>query len=764
MPFRDDAYDILLDNQGYMLARQNQLNQGGRSWSVESAGYSTTQQTANERRYGTAPATIESAMVWRTLHLGYGEERQRVEGMYNYSENVDARFYEAVIPGPKVTKLTVNNYTSAVRGFEEFDGVLWVNSGRYINKILPTNLITSKDLEDFAVGQFCYDMTVFDGKLIVACGDSGHLVTRDDTATWEEATDVYAKFLTVWQDALYATLADEDGNYSGHEVAMLSSGSDAKSWANWSGLNKIGDETSEITSLAALHSLVFVGKEDGLHGLDSSWISPPLTPEMRSYRSAYNCEDMIAWHGQVWVPHLRGLLAYTDMGDSGFSLRSVGPGRNVSDDNPVRGRVTALAGDDNWLYASVYNGTDSYILAGKPIESDGMGMMVWHPIVHLADTFCNALHISGLWSSPRLFFGMDQNVGYIVLPRNSDNPLQDDNCRYATGGTIYYSAHSWNAPNTTKLWKSIEIQADNLSLMQYITVSYRVDKGAWVKAGTAKVSPSVSIGLTSGAVSGNEIEVKLEFTQQTDYVPIIVRAVIIRGLERPSTTDVITAIVRCANNLPLRTGGTCPRSGATILAELKAMAERDNTMTLVDLIGARREVVVVPPVRERVEYDQQGDMPRETLAEITMAVVEFDESRFTEVVLFAGGSDHALLIPLMVPVMLGGSEVEESKTFTSLITSRPRITIVGPINNCVITNQITGKKLDLTGTPLGPLTVISIDMHTSAPTVTDQSGADCRAYLTEDSNLNSFAVIAGSNTITVTGTGATSATKVYLEY
>jgi hypothetical protein len=55
-------------------------------------------------------------------------------------------------------------------------------------------------------------------------------------------------------------------------------------------------------------------------------------------------------------------------------------------------------------------------------------------------------------------------------------------------------------------------------------------------------------------------------------------------------------------------------------------------------------------------------------------------------------------------------------------------------------------------------------MHTSAPTVTDQSGADCSAYLTEDSNLNSFAVIAGSNTITVTGTGATSATKVYLEY
>jgi len=754
----------VLNGLGYMLARQNSLNQGGRSWSVESAGYSTTQQTANERRYGTAPATIESAMVWRSLHLGYGEERQRVEGMYNYSQNVDARFYEAVIPGPKVIELPIENYTSAVRGFEEFNGALYANNGRYLNQIATTNLVTSIDLEDHAVGQYAYDLSVFDGKLLVACGDSGYLLALDETGTWTASTDVYAKFMTVWQDMLYASLADDDGTYSGYEVAMLSSGSDATSWANWSGLYKIGDETSEITSLAALHSLVFVGKEDGLHGLDSSWICPPLTPEMRAYRSPYNCKDMIAWHGQLWVPHLRGLLAYTDMGDSGFSVRSVGPGRNVSGDNPVRGRITALAGDDNWLYAALYNGEDSYILAGKPVQTEDMGIMVWHPIVYLEGVMCNALHISGLWTSPRLFFGMDHNVGYIVLPENSDNPLQDTNCRYATDGSIYYSAHSWNAPNTTKLWKSIEIQADNLSLMQYITVYYRVDKGAWVKAGTAKVSPSVSIGLTSGAVSGNEIEIKLEFTQYTDHVPIIVRAVIIRGLERPLTTDLISAVVRCADNLPTRTGGTCPRSGATILAELKALAEYDNTITLVDLIGAEREVVVLAPVKERVEYDQQGDMPRETLAEINMAVVEFEETRFTEVILFSGGSDHALLIPLMVPVMLGGSEVNVSVTFVSAITSRPRLTIVGSINNCVITNATTGKKIDFTGTAIGPLTVITVDMHRAAPVVTDQGGVDRSSYLTDDSNLDSFAVVAGSNTVTVTGTGAVAATKVYLEY
>jgi hypothetical protein len=96
---------------GYVLARKNQLTQGGRSWSTESAGFSTTQQSSDEKRYGTAPPTVEAMMVWRTTHMGYGEERQRIDGAYNYGVNVDARFYEQVIPGPKVYTIDIEYYT-----------------------------------------------------------------------------------------------------------------------------------------------------------------------------------------------------------------------------------------------------------------------------------------------------------------------------------------------------------------------------------------------------------------------------------------------------------------------------------------------------------------------------------------------------------------------------------------------------------------------------------------------------------------------------
>jgi hypothetical protein len=111
MPVPNSAYDILLDGRGLILARKSQLTQGGRSWSVESAGFSTTQQSENEKRYGNAPPTIEAMMVWRTTHMGYGEERQRIEGAYNYGVNVDARFFEQVIPGPKVYTIDIALYT-----------------------------------------------------------------------------------------------------------------------------------------------------------------------------------------------------------------------------------------------------------------------------------------------------------------------------------------------------------------------------------------------------------------------------------------------------------------------------------------------------------------------------------------------------------------------------------------------------------------------------------------------------------------------------
>jgi phage-related protein len=85
------------------------------------------------------------------------------------------------------------------------------------------------------------------------------------------------------------------------------------------------------------------------------------------------------------------------------------------------------------------------------------------------------------------------------------------------------------------------------------------------------------------------------------------------------------------------------------------------------------------------------------------------------------------------------------------------------VTNLVITHEGTEKKLDFTGTAIGPQAVITIDMHTATPTVRNEANEDWSDYLV-GSHLNSFAVLVGSNTINVAGAGATGTTRVYLEY
>lgn len=63
------------------------------------------------------------------------------------------------------------------------------------------------------------------------------------------------------------------------------------------------------------------------------------------------------------------------------------------------------------------------------------------------------------------------------------------------------------------------------------------------------------------------------------------------------------------------------------------------------------------------------------------------------------------------------------------------ITVDGPINDLVITNNATGEKLDFTGDSVAVGKQRIIDLRYGNKTVVDELGADCIALLTTDSDL-----------------------------
>jgi len=458
----------------------------------------------------------------------------------------------------------------------------------------------------------------------VGMGYSVAFWQRTATPSWSQASALYMGHIAVFKDRAWASTTQ-------HQVQSFAV--TPTTAANWGAVYPVGDPGSAITSMVELGELLYVGKTNGLYALGSSGLAQSLTPELRAYTNAENCVNTTGWHGSIWVPHIRGLLNYRNLGAQGFLVTPATPGQDVDEDNPIRGQITALAGDNRWLFAALYTaGGDTYVLAGRTAqgEEQAYGMLIWHPLAKIVAKKCECLHISGLWTNPRLFLGIGADVGYIVLPRHSDNPIQDSNCRYQLSGSIYFPAHSWGTPTTVKIWKSVEIMGELLSAARYVDVYYRVDGLAWTKAGRAAIPLRHVMALPSGGVTGSKIELRLDYTIPNSAAPLNVRSLVVRGVERPETVQLITAAVRCADDLPLRGRmGKCRRSGATILGELKALAKGKRAVTLTDVLGTDRQVLVGPSVQEG-EVQQEGDLPREVVATIRMSEFEVEETDLPE--------------------------------------------------------------------------------------------------------------------------------------
>ena len=625
MARHDRAHDItihssVLGNRGYMLAREGQLGRGARRWQVQAVGASIAEQTPTEARYGNQPAIIEAPMVFRTAHRGYGDEQMRGEGRYHYAVNVDARFPNAIIAGPLVTTVEIGG-SQNVSGFFEQDDMLFCIAGRYCKEIDGEDTVTLA--KDFGADKIATDCAVFGGTAYVGMGYSEAFWQRasanDPTKTWTQASGLYIGYLATFKDRVWASVTAN---------AVRSFATTPTTASNWSGSYPIGDPGAPITEVAELADYLYIGKQDGLFTLDEDYIARPATPELASVRSANNCVHMRAWHGSMWVPHIRGLLNYRALGANGFVVTPATPGAWVTSANPARGLVTALAGDNRWLYAALYTPDgDTYIMAGRESFADEQehGLLIWHPLAKIAGKRCNAMHLSGLRTNPTLWFGVGADVGYITLPRNGENPLQDSNSRYATTGSIYFPAHSWSAPTTKKLWKAITVEGRDLTPSRYVNVYYRVDEVSnWTYAGRANRWPKSVIPLPAAGVSGARLEIRLDLVLPDSSKPPVIYSVVVRGAERPQTIEVITAAVRCADNLRLNSGAPERRSGADILTELRQYATLGEAVTLTDTLGVERRVLVLGPVDE-IEVEQDGTNAPEKIAMVKMAVFETSE-------------------------------------------------------------------------------------------------------------------------------------------
>lgn len=140
-----------------------------------------------------------------------------------------------------------------------------------------------------------------------------------------------------------------------------------------------------------------------------------------------------------------------------------------------------------------------------------------------------------------------------------------------------------------------------------------------------------------------------------------------------------------------------------------------------------------------------------------------------ESVLFAlGGGSDALTIPHSVPMFVGASVIDA----TTVVNNQGNwqalphlIRITGPLTDPVIINETTGEVLDFTGVSIADSAHgIDIDLRYGYKTVVDFDGLNAIQYLSSGSDLATWHLEPGANSIRVTGTAATMASQVEIAF
>ena len=129
-------------------------------------------------------------------------------------------------------------------------------------------------------------------------------------------------------------------------------------------------------------------------------------------------------------------------------------------------------------------------------------------------------------------------------------------------------------------------------------------------------------------------------------------------------------------------------------------------------------------------------------------------------------------LPLSLPWNIGSNSLNSSVPilYSGTYVTHPIITVYGPVADLIITNTTTGDKLDFTGHTITAGKVYTIDTRYGYKTVTDELGTAHLDKLTSDSDLSTFSFVprpaapGGINTLSVSGTGATTATNIYISY
>ena len=425
----------------------------------------------------------------QTWHMGGLKSRQGIPGTSEYGKNTDTRFPFRLLPGPNVKVITLPGSVTTPTSIFEATGRIFVVAGRFVYTVAPSDdsVVQVKDFGATVKGimgvKWELDEALITTDREVADADSLWKVTSgafqesafqgaaeavpafaSGSVAFVQTTDVPAYRLAPGINRLFKV--DKAG-----ELRNILTGKDPLVNANWADQVQAGDKTPPPTGIVAYERTVFVGKAEGMFGVDTDGFGISLIK--RIIKSADNGFGMEVWDPYVIYPHSRGTLRFAP-----GLIESMGLEQEVLNESPVKGVFTAFAPDQQWLYGALQvSPADTYILWAR--ERPSLGPVTWDTWIYRSEAACKAMLNSALTTPPRVWFGHGNDIAYAKLSTaaGAPDPSSSDYEFALTGQrfSVKYKFEDWGSKDFPK----IVLVGKNLTAARYWDLFYSVDGGAF---------------------------------------------------------------------------------------------------------------------------------------------------------------------------------------------------------------------------------------------------------------------------------------------
>lgn len=351
---------------------------------------------------------------------------------------------------------------------------------------------------------------------------------------------------------------------------------------NWGATQDAGDHIYPVQKLCSWNGYLWAGKEDGLYKISPDATYPAsgdmdITKELDFAAQAddANFRVMLVHQGDLYFSLGTGLMRYT----IGGVLTPVTPQLELNVTSHKRLTFSAACSTLGVLWAvgegSIENTTTIYAYV------DGS----WHPVYTMprSGDMCRGLVIDACLygDTPRLWFSHGLQMGYLLMPTDSNRRWLWDNMTYSASGYLTLSMVDGGIRTVNKDWIRVEVDARNVGAVAegapYGEIWYRTDIGeAWTKLDTNIVTIGLSSISFPTTTYGAQIQLRIMLYAGTLNGVVTtprIEAVVLKYMLRPTDIRIFTRMYKLGKDMTLRNGVPITTSVAQQVAWLKTLRD-----------------------------------------------------------------------------------------------------------------------------------------------------------------------------------------------